>query len=262
MKNVKLPNVAGTFYPSDKVELTSMIETYLEQGQPWDKTKTPRALIAPHAGYVYSGQVAGSVYKTLEKIKDKIDKVAVLSPSHFFGLGRIAITDATHFQTPLGEVPVCTKTLEQLKNFPQIEEIPKAFEKEHALEVHLPFLQKVLGSFDLIPLIVGQVGPKDVYEVIDFFDKENIFIVISSDLSHFHDYESATEKDHHTQKTLENMDYENLAHDDACGYYPLRGLLKWAKERELSLETVEMRNSGDVSGDKSRVVGYGSYIVY
>jgi AmmeMemoRadiSam system protein B len=262
MKNVKLPNVAGAFYPADKVKLTEMVKTFLKQSQPPQKNKIPRALIAPHAGYVYSGQVAASVYKLLEQIKDKVNKVAVLSPSHFFGLKSLAISDATHFYTPLGEIPVCSKTIEKLKDFPQIEELPKAFEKEHALEVHLPFLQSVLGNFELIPLIVGQVEAQEVYEIIDFFDKENIFMVISSDLSHFHDYDTAKKIDLKTKKTLEKMDYENLAHEDACGYYPLRGLLKWAKENELSLETIDMRNSGDVSGDKSRVVGYGSYIVY
>jgi len=257
MNNIKNPNVAGLFYPQDSKELYGFLDK-LFLSNTSEVSFTPKAVIAPHAGYIYSASVAIEAYRCIPK---ETTKVAILSPTHYYQLDKIAYHPASYFKTPLGDININQAIISDLKKINQVECIPEAFEKEHALEVHLPFLQYWLNDFSLVPLIVGQCGPLEVKEVIDFLIKNDVFIIISSDLSHFHTYEKAKELDDITKLKIESLDFDHLDHKDACGYYPLRGLLMYAKELGLACKTLEMKNSGDTAGDKTRVVGYGSYAI-
>ncbi len=258
MSDIKQPNVAGLFYPLDSKELYDFLDKQFLSKDTINSLTHPKAIIAPHAGYIYSASVAIEAYRHIPK---ETKRIAILSPTHYYQLDKLAYHPANYFRTPLGDITVDQAILEKLDKFIQVECIPEAFEKEHALEVHLPFLQYWLKEFTLTPLIVGQCSPEEVKEVIDLLVKNDTFIIISSDLSHFHSYEQAQELDEKTKLKIESLDFKNLNHNDACGYFPLRGLLLYAKEKGLSCETLEMKNSGDTAGDKSRVVGYGSYAI-
>ena len=261
MKKVKQPNVAGTFYPDNPDELKNLLQMYLKEANPTVSLTNPQAIIAPHAGLIYSGSIAASAYKYLEQMEVKPDKIAVLSPGHYYDFAKIAVSDATHFKTPLGEIPLDRELIEYLLQKDQVENIPQVFEREHALEVHLPFLQMILPQCRLIPLVVGRVSPTEVEEVIEMLNSHRVFIVVSSDLSHFHDYEAARKIDFDTSKIIENKEYEKLRSSYACGYYSLKGLLKWSLTKGLAIKTLDVRNSGDTAGDKSKVVGYGAFSV-
>ena len=254
--------MAGSFYPTDPLELKNLVNEYLTQTEQLPPDTSPCALIAPHAGYVYSGQVAATAYRYLEKIKSSIKNVAVLSPSHYFHLSDGALMEATHFQTPLGDIPLNLKLCEELTSLEQVRWNSKVFEKEHALETHLPFLQVLLENFELIPLIIGKIDPSSMEEIIEFLISRNVFIIVSSDLSHYHDYQTAKQKDDTTREIIEKKEYLKLSSFDACGYYPLRGLLKWSLAKKRDIITVDLRNSGDTTKDiNQKVVGYGSWIV-
>ena len=259
MKKVKRPNVAGMFYPDDFNELTKMLKSYLGKACPSIFFNNLQAIIAPHAGYIYSGSVAATAYKYLQNMEKKPDKIAVFSPSHYYDLDKIAVHNATHFKTPLGEMPLDRDMIGCLLKKNLVENIPSVFEKEHALEVHLPFLQMILPHAQLIPLVVGRVTPQEVEKVIELLNHHNIFIVVSSDLSHFHDYKTAVNIDGHTCKIIEKKEYEKLHPVLACGCYPIKGLLKWSIAKGLEVEALDVRNSGDTAGDKSQVVGYGAF---
>lgn len=259
---IKATNVAGAFYPGDKEELHSLLDTCFQHAKNTLMVPDLKAIIVPHAGYIYSGEVAASAYQVLEKIKNKVKTVVVFSPSHHYGFEGVALSDATHFNTPLGNIEVNQEAQKKIRNVEKVEILPQAFEKEHALEVHLPFLQKVLNDFSIVPMIVGQVSPQKIKELIELLDSEDVFFIVSSDLSHFHDYKTCQEIDGKTDQRIEQKDIEGISGNDACGYYPLRGLLLWAKENDLNITSVDLRNSGDTAGDKSRVVGYGSYLIY
>ncbi len=260
---IKMPNVAGSFYPADRADLSAVLDQcFAHSKQAEQITDKLRAIVAPHAGYIYSGSVAASAYNNLEKIKDQIKTVVILSPSHFFGFAGIALSDVSHFRTPLGDIEVDHGLQQVILDFPQIQVRPEAFEREHALEIHLPLLQTVLENFKIIPMIVGQTSPEEVQSVIQALDQEGVFFVVSSDLSHFHNYETCQNLDSKTTKAIEEKSIDNIGGNDACGYYPLRGLLSWANDKNLNIKNIDLRNSGDTAGDKSRVVGYGSYLVY
>ena len=262
MKKVKPPNVAGSFYPAHPLELENLVKGYLNEAKQKFSIASPCALIAPHAGHIYSGQVAATAYGYLEKIKSSIQNVAVLSPSHYFNLSDAALMEASHFQTPLGEIPVNLDICEELAFLRQVRWNSKVFEKEHALETHLPFLQILLHKFEIIPLIIGNIDPSSMEEIIEFLVDRKVFVVVSSDLSHFHDYQTAKQKDDVTREIIEKKEYLKLSSLDACGYHPLCGLLKWSLARKYDIITVDIRNSGDITKDTTqRVVGYGSWIV-
>lgn len=260
MQNVKYPNVAGAFYPSDKDQLESMLENFFAKAK--IKNGKPKALIVPHAGYIYSGPIAANAYINLQKYKDEFDKIVIFSPSHCYAFQGIAATDSSHFETPLGVIPVSTSDEESVLSLEGVELLPQAFEKEHALEVHLPFLQKVLPGTPIVPFIVGQANPEVVQALIEKLDGEKTLFIISSDLSHFHDYETAVDVDTRTSSNIESKSFNDIGHDDACGYHPLRGMLKWAKEKGATVKILDLRNSGDTEGSKESVVGYGSYGIY
>lgn len=261
MMHVKRPVVAGMFYPATVNELSATLDDLMQTAEV-DADVRPYALIAPHAGYRYSGPVAASAYATLTPWADQIGRVVVLAPSHRLGFRGIATSSADLFQTPLGDIPVDRAAVTQLKGLPGVVELDEAFAQEHALEVQLPFLQKVLSAFELVPLIVGEADSEEVSNVIDSLLSPETLVVVSSDLSHFLEYSSCQRRDRSTTALIENMQAEEIGPYDACGAFPVRGLLKSARRHGWRVRTLDLRNSGDTAGDKSRVVGYGAYEFY
>ena len=261
MMHIKHPNVAGLFYPGSAEELRSTIEHLMRQASS-STPERPLALVAPHAGYQYSGPVAANAYATLVPWADRISRVVVLAPSHRLGFSGIATSSAAVFATPLGEIPVDRAAVAGLRELPGVVELDEAFAQEHALEVQLPFLQTLLPAFELIPLVVGQADSEDVAGVIETLVSADTLIVVSSDLSHFLDYESCQRRDRSTSTLIEQMQADKIGPHDACGAFPLRGLLTSARHHGWHVRTLDLRNSGDTAGDKSRVVGYGAYEFY
>ncbi|WP_456372264.1 AmmeMemoRadiSam system protein B [Thiolapillus sp.] len=261
MSSVLLPSVAGAFYPEDPDTLASMVDEMLDDQPPLPQP-VPKAIIAPHAGYIYSGPVAASAYRQL-LLPNRIKRVVILAPAHRVPFHGLATTSADWLRTPLGDIRVDRKTIQQLIDTHQVEEFDGAFAGEHALEVQLPFLQRTLDDFTVVPLIVGQANAEKVSEVLEqVWDGEETLIVISSDLSHFLDYHQTRIRDQHTSMAIVDMQPEAIDFDDACGRIPVSGLLLSAKKHGLQGRNLDLRNSGDTAGDKSRVVGYGAYVFH
>jgi AmmeMemoRadiSam system protein B len=254
-----MPAVAGVFYPDDPDELRQQVHTYLSSANP-GMTEPPKALIAPHAGYIYSGPIAASAYAQLQSIADRIRRVVILAPSHHVGFRGIAVSSADLFQTPLGVIDVDKVAVAQVRELPQVHPLDDAFEHEHSLEVQLPFLQETLGDFRIVPLVVGDAEPEDVDQLLEMlWGGEETLIVISSDLSHYNDYETAREIDGETSEAIENLQPAAISFHQACGRVPVSGLLLAARRHNLQATTLDLRNSGDTAGSKDRVVGYGAY---
>jgi len=219
----------------------------------------PKAIIAPHAGYIYSGPVAASAYARLIPLHDVIKRVVLLGPVHRVAVHGLALPGVTAFATPLGEIPIDLDAAAAIENMPQVVESPAAHAPEHSLEVQLPFLQAVLDDFKLLPLAVGNASPTEVAEVLDaVWGGPETLIVISSDLSHFHPYQAAQVIDAQTAQDILNLQ-NTLSHEQACGGTPVNGLLLAAKQHHLQPHLLDLRNSGDTAGDKDRVVGYASF---
>ncbi|MDX1655613.1 MAG: AmmeMemoRadiSam system protein B [Candidatus Competibacteraceae bacterium] len=259
MENIRRPAVAGMFYPDDPRQLHDQIQTLLTAVAPV-KAPVPKAVIAPHAGYVYSGPVAASVYARLAPARDTIRRVVLLGPAHRVGFRGLAVSGMQAFATPLGEVPIDRKAVESLLGLAEVGFLEQAHAFEHSLEVHLPFLQEVLGEFQLVPLVVGEAAPETVGRVLEtLWGGPETLIVISSDLSHYHDYDTARQLDSTTSRAILELDFGSIGYDNACGRNPIGGLLWLAKRRGLSGELVDLRNSGDTAGPRDHVVGYGAY---
>jgi hypothetical protein len=259
VNNIRHPAVAGLFYPEDSTELQTTIQRFLRQSTA--RGHPPKALIAPHAGYVYSGPVAGSVYALLSPAKDAIEKVVLMGPSHRVGFRGIAASSAGYFATPLGNIPIDIMGIEKVLGLPFVSLLDEAHAQEHSLEVHLPFLQQVLGHFELIPLVAGDATSEEVALVLEqLWDGPETLIVVSSDLSHYHDYATAQRMDRATSAAIEALRLEDIGHDSACGRVPVMGLLTVARRLGMVARTIDLRNSGDTAGSKDRVVGYGAYV--
>jgi MEMO1 family protein len=260
MACVKEPSVAGAFYPSDAVVLNRMLTELL--GAFGSDTNKPKALIAPHAGYIYSGIVAARAYKFLESYP-QIHTVVLLGPSHFYGFRGAAYCAANRFKTPLGQIEVNQALLAKVQSLSQVTLINEAFEREHCLEVQLPFLQTLLPHATIVPLLLGAANKYIVAELIQaLWGDDNTLIVISSDLSHYLDYAQACQTDAETTRQIELLNAEGIHDHDACGRVGIRGLLHIASEKKLREKTLMQINSGDTAGDKNRVVGYGAYHFY
>jgi hypothetical protein len=258
MTRIKTPAVAGLFYPDSPRELSAVVGDFLDRAEVESPVR-PHALIAPHAGYVYSGPIAASAYATLRPWRERIHRVAVLAPSHRVPFRGLATSSADAFQTPLGDIRVDRAAVVQLETLPGVQQLDEAFTQEHALEVQLPFLQAMLDDFTLVPLIVGDADSDDVAQVIEALLAEDTLIVVSSDLSHYHDYATCQRRDRDTAAHIERLEAADIGPYDACGAYPIRGLLKVADRHGWQVRTLDLRNSGDTAGDRSRVVGYGAY---
>lgn len=259
MKTVKQPAVAGTFYPAEPETLHRQVRQFIDAAR-HHTDSMPRALIAPHAGYIYSGPIAGSAYATLLNASG-IHRVILLAPAHRVAFRGITYSSATHFETPLGLVPVDREVLDKIAPLPALQLNDEAFQDEHSIEVQLPFLQEILSDFKIIPLLVGDASAQQVAEILEqtWNPQENL-IVISSDLSHYLDYETATEMDQKTSRAIEALEPEALTYHSACGRTPVSGLLLVAKKHGLKASRLDLRNSGDTAGSRDRVVGYGAYV--
>lgn len=262
MNQVRQPAVAGMFYPADKQSLKSDIQHYLQQANS-KQNIIAKAIIVPHAGYMYSGPIAASAYKQILPFKDKITRVVLLGPSHRVAFHGLAAPQSDFFNTPLGNIPIDHKGIGLLAGLPQVITSDQAHLDEHSLEVQLPFLQEVLNEFSLIPLVVGDAERHEVAEVINkLWSDEHTLIVISTDLSHFHNYNEAKQLDSATSDAIVNLKSDLIDYEDACGRNGLKGMLTVAEEKNLSVKLLDLRNSGDTAGDKGRVVGYGAYVIY
>ena len=259
--------VAGQFYPGVAGELDGVVRGFLADADtpglpPPDAGNAPKAIIAPHAGYVYSGAVAARAYARLSPVSDTITRVVLLGPCHRVAVQGLALSSAEAFRTPLGDIPLDAQAAEQILGFPQVQVFDATHEMEHSLEVHLPFLQRVLGDFSLVPLVVGETAPDEVADVIEALwgGPETVF-VISTDLSHFLNYDDARKIDGRTCRAIETLEPSAISANGACGRFPVGGMLAVAKRRGMSVTTLDIRNSGDTAGPKDRVVGYGAWML-
>ena len=261
MLQIRPPAVAGTFYPRQREAVGKDISTLLAAAQTRipSNAQIPKAIIVPHAGYIYSGPIAASAYARLIPARATIKRVVLLGPVHRVPVRGLALPGVDFFATPLGNVPVDQAAVASLANMPQVVESPSAHAQEHSLEVQLPFLQQVLADFSLVPLAVGDATPDEVAQVLErLWGGPETLIVISSDLSHFLPYDLAQRADGDTAEQILDL-RESLSHEQACGGTPVNGLLLAAKRHHLEPQLLDLRNSGDTAGDKDRVVGYASF---
>lgn len=255
MDQIREPAVAGSFYPGGARELGDAVLGLLAV-QPGYEGAPPKALIVPHAGYIYSGPTAAAGYARLRPFRDRYRRVVLIGPCHRVPLRGLASTDAAAFRTPLGDVPVDVEAVAAL-GLPLVE---AAHRDEHSLEVQLPFLQTVLESFRLVPLVAGDATDAEVAGVLErTWDGPETLIVVSSDLSHYLGYAAACARDARTRDAIKAFAADHIERGDACGATAIRGLLVTARRHGLRATTVDLRNSGDTAGDRYRVVGYGAW---
>jgi MEMO1 family protein len=248
------------FYPADTQELRAQLGELLRAGHGRTDIR-PKAIIAPHAGYVYSGPVAAPVYALLRDMTG-IERVLLIGPAHRVFLRGLALPAAEEFATPLGTIPLDAKAVEKLKKLPQVGVSEAAHAREHSLEVQLPFLQSVLPTFRLVPLLVGDAGPEEVAVAIDaVWTDDTTLPVISSDLSHYLDYERACAMDAATGEAI-LRGADTLTPEQACGCVAINGLMRSLSRRDLRISLLDMRNSGDTAGPRDWVVGYASYVIH
>ena len=259
MKHIRPAAVAGAFYPARAEILSQDLADMLATAQRYVPAQAalPKALIVPHAGYVYSGPIAASAYACLRG--GKYRRVVLVGPSHRVAVRGLALPEADGFATPLGVVPVDREAIAAVAHLPQVATNDPAHAQEHSLEVQLPFLQKVLGEFSVVPLAVGNATAEEVAEVLEYlWGGAETLIVISSDLSHYLAYDMAKKVDDATARAILEL-RDLVSHDQACGGAPLNGFLLAARRHRLIPELLDLRNSGDTAGDRSRVVGYGAF---
>ena len=249
--------VAGLFYESDPAALREQVSGLLAAVEP-GQHPLPRALIVPHAGYIYSGSTAALAYARLRSLRGKLRRILLFGPAHRVYLQGMAVPGVEAFNTPLGNVALDRRAIETLLALPDVSVSDEAHEKEHSLEVQLPFLQCVLDDFQLVPVVVGQSDPDQVARAIELLWRgEETLLLVSTDLSHFHHYEQAARLDRLTCERL-LAGASDLAGDEACGARALNGLMRTRAAKELELELLQLCNSGDTAGDRRRVVGYGA----
>lgn len=258
MSAIRRTAVAGHFYPREPSVLAAEVAAYIAQATP-GRAPAPKAIIAPHAGYVYSGPVAGSAYARLSSLAGRVARVVLAGPAHRVYVRGAAIPAARVFDSPLGPVDLDEEALERLRALPFVEVSDEAHALEHSLEVHIPFLQSALGRFRLVPIVVGDATPVQAERLFDtVWGGEETLIVVSSDLSHYLPYEAARARDRATAASIVGLD-ARLDPEEACGAAPINGLLGAARARGMAAELLDLRTSGDTAGDRDRVVGYGAF---
>lgn len=266
-RQVRTAAQAGRFYPDDPVELRREIEGFVASGQATagegrQAVAAPKALIAPHAGYVYSGPVAGVAYACLAPARNTVRRVVLIGPAHYAAFPGVAVSAMDAFATPLGVVPVDEEGVRVALEQGGVSRADGPHAPEHSIEVQLPFLQVVLAGFTLVPLAVGQADEAEVGRLLDaLWGGPETCVIVSTDLSHFHDYETARALDAATAQAIVELRGSGLAAEDACGYEGVRGLLWVARRRGLRCRLLDLRNSGDTAGSRHRVVGYGAFAV-
>jgi AmmeMemoRadiSam system protein B len=255
------PAVAGLFYPDRPDDLrASLARAFADAVRPDPDALPPKAIIVPHAGYVYSGSVAASAYLRLGPSRATISRVVVLGPSHRVYLNGLAVPSHDLFDTPLGAIPIDVDLRSRVQHVPGVVIDDEPHRQEHSLEVQLPFLQTVLDEFRLLPFSVGDATASQVAAALEIvWGGAETLVVISTDLSHYEPYETARQLDARTAAAI--VAGGTIGDRDACGARPLRGLLKVVDERHMAVEQLDLRNSGDTAGDRNRVVGYGSFAV-
>lgn len=255
---IRKPAVANLFYTGNPIELEKQVDFFLDNSVDVSLDGTLKTLISPHAGFIYSGIVAGSAYKQLRKLdQTKNWKVILLGPSHRYPLNGATVCAYDKFLTPLGEIKVSSVTQELVQ---KLGFIPYADSQEHSLEVQLPFLQLTLKNFELIPIMLGRINVKSLATILTPYMDENTILVISTDLSHFFTYEKAMEVDSICNTAIPKLDTETMMKDgDACGIYGVLTSMFIAKDLGWKGHFLDYKNSGDTGSDKSRVVGYGAY---
>jgi hypothetical protein len=261
MNNIRQPAVAGTFYPAEAGHLTVLVQQFLDNARPATLPRPPKALIAPHAGYIYSGPIAGSAFKPLAGKMAGVRRVVLIGPAHTITIRGLATVSADAFATPLGQALVDKASVAAIQSLPQVQIKDAAHSHEHALEVMLPFLQTIAADFAIVPLVAGLTTGEEVAAVLrELWGGPETLIIISSDLSHYYDYEIARKLDKQTAEAIEQLRPDKLGRESACGRFPIQGLLLRAREEGLQAVTADLRNSGDTAGTKDRVVGYGAFL--
>lgn len=258
---VRRPAVAGAFYPRDATALTEMLRGYLKATVlTTSGGSVPKAIIVPHAGYVYSGPVAASAYARVAAGRGRLHRVVILGPAHFVALDKIAASSADGFSTPLGVLEVDSASRDALVDDDLVTVSDPAHSAEHSLEVQLPFLQFVLGPVNVVPLVIGAVSTTAVEELLDrVWGGRETLVVVSTDLSHYRNRETAERLDRRTASAIVGRRPEEVAIGDACGVFALRGLLAVAAKRDMEVELLDLRTSADTAGEPERVVGYGAF---
>jgi AmmeMemoRadiSam system protein B len=251
--------VAGSFYPADPVALRSAVAGHLAEAAASPVALSPKALIAPHAGYVYSGPIAATAYRTLVASRATVRRVVLAGPAHFVPLRGVAVSSADAFATPLGPVTVDDDARAEALGVNGTVVDDDAHADEHSLEVHLPFLTEVLGAVPVLPLLVGRGAPGVLADVLDaLWGGDETRVVVSTDLSHYHDDTTAKAIDRETADAIVAR-CETLHPERACGASAVLGLLEAARRRDLTVRLLDLRTSADTAGDPSRVVGYGAF---
>ncbi len=261
MQSIRPAAVAGMFYPGTPAVLSAAVRSFLaEAHMPSEETAgVPKALIVPHAGYAYSGPVAALAYRRIAAGRTTIRRVVLLGPVHRVPVRGLALPSAEAFATPLGTVGVDMDAVAQALAMPHVSVNEAAHALEHSLEVQLPFLQTVLDDFRIVPFAVGDASAAEVAAVIErLWGGPETLVVVSSDLSHYHPYAAARQIDRGTAAAILALD-PGLDHEQACGATPINGLALCARRLHLKPELIDLRNSGDTAGDKSRVVGYAAF---
>lgn len=254
------PAVAGMFYPDKPQELAAAVRSFIAEAAPPATPRPAKAVVAPHAGYIYSGAIAGTAYATLAARGKDLERVVLIGPAHRVGFHGVASSGASAFETPLGPVTVDREAVALVVKEGLARELEPAHENEHSLEVQLPFLKQVCPNARMVPLLVGDDDWPTVHKVLVLlWGGSETAIVISSDLSHYHDYKTAQRLDADTAKAVERLGAGEVGFAQACGATGINGLLALAAEKGLACTTLDLRNSGDTAGDKSRVVGYASF---
>jgi hypothetical protein len=259
---IRRPAVAGTFYPKNPDELKATVRHYLNEADKYFELaqRAPKAIIAPHAGYKYSGLTAAAVYNRLYPARKIIKRIIILGPCHRVAINGVALPSAKIFQTPIGDISVDTKTTDSIRNLDYVNIFNPTHIDDHSIETHLPFLQTVIKEFKIVPLIIGEVSADKIAGLLEIlWGGPETLILISSDLSHYLEYTQAKITDNQTCKVIEQMNYKALEKNQACGRHSINGLLMLAKRKGLSVTTADIRNSGDTAGRKDSVVGYGSW---
>jgi hypothetical protein len=256
--NLRPAAVAGMFYPESADSLSREIAQMLAAAKPAEALR-PKAIVVPHAGYRYSGPIAASAYAALSALRTIVKRIVLLGPTHRIAVNGLALPATVGFSTPLGDVPLDTQAMAAIRALPQVSVSDAAHALEHSLEVQLPFLQMVFDEFSLIPLAVGQCSPESVAEVLGYlWGGDETLIVVSSDLSHYLPYAQAQQLDERTAQRILHLE-QIIDHQQACGATPINGLLLAAQRHDLKAQLLDLRNSGDTAGDRSRVVGYASF---
>lgn len=260
MEIVRPSAVAGLFYPADASKLSKQIETEMAACEAAEQL-TPKALIVPHAGYMYSGAVAASAYQHIKHLKNTIKRVVLIGPSHRVPFDGLAISTADWFETPMGLIAVDRKAESDIISIDGVHALEQAHAREHSLEVQLPFLQYLLDDFKIVPIVAGHASPQLIAKVLDkLWQGSETLIVISSDLSHYLDYDSARVADAETSRAIIDMDNHIIDGYHACGCVGINGLLLYARQHDLHGHILDLRNSGDTAGKRDSVVGYGAYL--